>query len=259
MGLMLCNLIKISTLKKQHKYSTSAPVGTGSVNMGLVSQKALVGGTTCHLNTNVEKTKMIMENVKKIVFPKILQLFDNIFPEWEISFGKLYRNLAPEVPHMYFMSRSLFYNGFQYHHNHCCSLHNDTNDIRGIPTIIIYLGHVPSILRIHVNGYNHNPIEVITKPGGILLMDSYPLHEVIVEEKNKPVLHAEDGHGSFQEGRNSLVIMANQQFGHYVSQKYASAALSESSKKRRKKMSDTTLNPQVLKKKILGHRPRHRT
>ena len=168
-----------------------------------------------------------MENVTQIVIPVILQLFDNIFPGWEISFGKLYRNMAPEVPHMYFLSRSLFYYGFQYHHNHCCSLHNDTNDIHGIPTIIIYLGHVSSNLRIHVNGYNNNHIEVVTKRGGILFMDSFPLHEVVVEEKDKPVLHAEDGHGSFKEGCNSLVVMVNKQFGRYVSQKYASAALSE--------------------------------
>ena len=54
-------------------------------------------------------------------------------------------------------------------------------------------------------------------PGGILLMDSYPLHEVVVEENQMTVLQAKDGHGVFVEGRNSLVIMANQQCGNCVS------------------------------------------
>ena len=59
-------------------------------------------------------------------------------------------------------------------------------------------------------------------------MDSYPLHEVVVEESKITAIPAQDGHGIFMEGRNSWVIMANQQFGNYVSQNFASAALSAS-------------------------------
>jgi hypothetical protein len=107
-GIMLGNLMLISALKKQHKYPTSTPAGTGSVNMGLVSQAALIGGTTCHLNTNVVKTKAIMDKVTQLVFPIILKLFDCLFPGWDISFGTLYRNMAPEVPHMYYLLRPFF-------------------------------------------------------------------------------------------------------------------------------------------------------
>ena len=60
-GIMLQKLMLISVVKKQHKYATTTPAGTGSVNMGLVSQAALIGGTTCHLNMNVNKTKVIMD------------------------------------------------------------------------------------------------------------------------------------------------------------------------------------------------------
>ena len=94
---------------------------------------------------------------------------------------------------------------------------------------------------------------------GIILMDSTPLHEVVVEGSNVTELPAIDGHGIFKEERNSLVLMANQQFGNYVSQKYTSAALSASSKKRRLNMSETTLDPQILKKKVMAPRPRHRS
>ena len=230
-GMMSGNLMLIGGLKKQHKHATSTPAGAGSVNMGLVSQAAPVGGIACHLNTNANKTKVIMDDVTQLVFPTMLKLFDCLFPGWDISFGNLHRNVAPEVPHMHHLSRPFFYNGFQCHHNHCCSLQNDTNDICGVPTATTCLGHVSSVLRIHVNGHDNNPIDVTTSPGGMSLMDSHPSHEVVVEENKMTALPAKDGHGVFVEGRNSLVTMANQQCGNCVSQKHASAALSASSKK----------------------------
>jgi hypothetical protein len=82
-----------------------------------------------------------------------------------------------------------------------------------------------------VNVYNKNPIHVTTKSGGVLLMDSNPLHEVIVEELIIKPFSATDGHGTYMTGRNSLVIMANKQYGNYVSQKYTSAVFYTTSKK----------------------------
>ena len=71
-------------------------------------------------------------------------------------------------------------------------------------------------------------------------------------------MSATDGHGTYMAGRNSLVLLGNKQYGNYVNQKNVSAALSATSKKRKYKISAETLNPQLLKKKVIGTRPHHR-
>ena len=257
MSKMITDLSLLPGIKKQHKYSKYCTKVTGSINLGLVSHLALPGGPACHLNTNVKKTKHILDQMSDTFFDKIIPILNFYLPGWESSFGKLHEKESPDVICLYHRGRKLPYNGFQVHNNHGCTIHADVNDVKDIPTIIGYFGTVSCTFKAYPFGKDKEAVTVTTNPGGLLLLDSRQHHELVPPPSITYPVTSTNRNGNYIPGKQSLVVMANKQQGDYVSQPYASAALSYISKKRRVAMSEEALNPQTLKSVKAGPSRRH--
>ena len=89
------------------------------------------------------------------------------------------------------------WNGIQINYHHGSDSHRDANDVKGIPTVLFYVGEETGILHIHT-GTNmlEEKVDINTKPRGVLLMDSHSLHQVLPPTlpKNQKLLMSEDGH-----------------------------------------------------------------
>ena len=167
---------------------------------------------------------------------QIMLPFGTMDPEQSVTIANnVYKQFAKDVPRKLVNNEyAVPWNGCQINYMHGCKLHNDINDIPNIPAIIMAFGESRNPLRIHHQDAKGNCLDghymdVPMKQGGVLLFDSKLMHEVI--PMTNQIVLSNDGKGVYSENRYTVVLMANKQFGDYVSSAYVSTVMSGVRKK----------------------------
>ena len=95
----------------------------------------------------------------------------------------------------------------QLNHNFNTGEHTDNNDVPNLPCVVVGLGTVGAILKIHPNKASNPEIsfDVNLQPGGVAMFDSHCSHEVLSDQ----TVQLGKCSSSHMKGKISAVFMAN--------------------------------------------------
>ena len=171
----------------------------------------------------------------KIIIPYL----NRVFLHWEVNLMNIYRWECHDVPPLSIGNVMIPWNGIQINYHHGSARQSNANDVRGIPTILFYIGEQSGTLRIYTNTNKlEEKVDINTTPRGVLLMDSHPVHEVVQPTlpKNQKLLTPEDGHGFYYHNRISVLLICNRQIHTYISTAHMLKELSKCSRQKGKKL-----------------------
>ena len=89
-------LVQSKATKKQHDFRIMAE--GASMNLGIVSQFAILGTMCLHQHTNVSKCKRAQQDLISIVHPKAKRIFGDTFEGGFKLFMKMHKEASPDIP-----------------------------------------------------------------------------------------------------------------------------------------------------------------